>query len=301
MAISGTDLLEQFLVYEQVEKGLSSNTIIGYNQDLTQFLKFSKNNFSKEYIEDWILSLKNLAPTTLSRKLTSLKEFLLFAWEENYINKDLTDLIIMPKLPKHLPEVLTIDEVTKLLEDSKKDITPKGIRDWCLLEFLYSTGARVSEIVGISSSDIQYEKGDKVGLLRLKGKGSKVRFVPLSIHSLFAYSQYLEKSRPELLGKNKSQVIPANLFLNLRGKPLSRQSIWEIIQTAAKRSEIKKHLYPHIFRHTCATHLIQGGADIRFIQEMLGHASATTTQIYTHISNQQIREVFASSHPRALL
>jgi integrase/recombinase XerD len=191
-----------------------------------------------------------------------------------------------------------VEEVRRILEATEKD-TPAGLRDRALLEFLYSTGARISEAVSLDVDDIFVEReASGPGMVRVRGKGSKERIVPMGRFAVEALETYLVRTRPLLVAKGKGT--PA-LFLNLRGGRLSRQSAWTIIQHAAERAQIGKEVSPHTMRHSFATHLLQGGADVRVVQELLGHASVTTTQVYTHVTVDTLREIYASAHPRARL
>ena len=195
-----------------------------------------------------------------------------------------------PKAPQRLPKALTIDQVERLLAAPSAE-EPLGIRDRALLELLYATGARVSEAVGLDVDDLAH--GD---VLRLRGKGSKERIVPLGSYARIAVDAYLTRVRPGLAAKGRAS---ARLFLGARGAPLSRQSAWLVIRAAAERAQITAEVSPHTLRHSFATHLLQGGADVRVVQELLGHASVATTQIYTHVSVDTLRDIYATSHPRA--
>lgn len=299
--------LKLFLSYITIEKGLSQNTVIGYKQDLLQFIKYIEADYQKlsiDSIDQFVKKLyddyHDLAPTTLSRKLSSIKQFLTFLYHEDYISNDIISQIEMPSLPHHLPEILTIEEMLKIFETYQKDNSVKGLRDYAILESLYGLGCRVSELVSLRIENIeQVEKDEGLSSVRIFGKGSKTRIALLGKPAFLAISNYLQNSRPKLELKAKEQKDSSYLFLNLRGKQISRQSIWEIIQEVPKKVEsINKHLYPHIFRHSFATHLLQGGADIRTVQELLGHSSITTTQIYTHLSINTLKDVYISSHPR---
>jgi integrase/recombinase XerD len=205
------------------------------------------------------------------------------------------------KVPRRLPKALTIKEVTSLIEATKREGDPISLRDHAIIELLYGTGARVSEIVGVDINDFAQGEveGNSITTLKLRGKGSKERIVPLGSFAKSALDEYLVRIRPNLLTKSKSPRVETALFLNQRGSRLSRQSAWQVISDAADATELTGKVSPHVFRHSYATHLLDGGADIRVVQELLGHASVTTTQIYTLITIDKVREAYATAHPRA--
>jgi integrase/recombinase XerD len=198
-----------------------------------------------------------------------------------------------------LPKALTVEEITRLIESAKREGDPVSLRDFAILELLYSSGARVSEIIGINIADITVSKGDEgeITVLKLRGKGSKERLVPLGKFAVAAVEDYLIRTRPSLAAKNPKSE--GALFLNSRGMRLSRQSAWQIVLSAAVATGLEGKVSPHVFRHSYATHLLDGGADIRVVQELLGHSSVTTTQIYTLITIDKVRETYSVSHPRA--
>jgi integrase/recombinase XerD len=298
------DHLDLFLAYISIEKGLSNNTLLAYQQDLKQFINYcsSSNPLAKldiQIINNWAEAIGEIAPTTLSRKLSSVKQYLLFCNHEGYLKGDLASEIVMPKLPKYLPEVLSITEVLEILDFYNKQDGVVSIRDYAILETLYGLGARVSELANLKIEDVDFADEDNLITVRLYGKGSKTRLALLGSPSQRAILKYLEHSRPQLEKRLKNHDRTSNLFLNLRGRPVSRQNIWEVVHNISKTvPHLSKSLHPHTFRHSFATHLLQGGADIRSVQELLGHSSVTTTQIYTHISPDTLREVFITSHPR---
>lgn len=307
------DLIDAFLSFISIEKGLSKNTQIAYRQDLLQFFNycqvvdskadksasFTVNVLTKKNIDKYFISLQELASTSLSRKMTTLKQFLLFCYNDNLIKEPLHNHIELPKLSKHLPDVLSIDEVFLIFDKVSHKTDIKSIRDYAVLEMLYGTGCRVSELVKMRVEDIEFIDQEQLVQICVKGKGSKDRICLLGQKGFESVNKYLKNSRPALATKSKT-IDNSTLFLNLRGKAISRQNVWEIIQNvSADIKEINKHLYPHIFRHSFATHLLQGGADIRSVQELLGHSNVLTTQIYTHISPDFLKEVFVSTHPRA--
>lgn len=287
--------LNSFIDFLRVEKGAAANTVAAYRRDLTRYLNWSLNNPGAS-IKDYAHSMNNLAPSSLERNFSAIRSF------HNYLNRefqipDPTDDLPETGKRQRLPKALSVEEVTKLVEAAKVPSLPITLRDYLLLELLYSTGARVSEVVGINLQDI-YEStvGDEsIWVIKLRGKGGKERIVPLGSYAKSAIDDYLVRCRPSLL----KRVNESALFLNVRGTRLSRVSAWEIVKKAAVKSGLTSRVTPHIFRHSYATHLLDGGADIRVVQELLGHASVTTTQIYTLVTIDKVRESYRLAHPRA--
>lgn len=287
--------LNSFIDFLRVEKGAAANTVAAYRRDLTRYLNWSLNNPGAP-IKDYAHSINNLAPSSLERNFSAIRSF------HNYLNRefqipDPTDDLPETGKRQRLPKALSVEEVTKLIEAAKDPSLPVTLRDYLLLELLYSTGARVSEVIGINLQDI-YEStvGDEsIWVLKLRGKGGKERIVPLGSYAQNAIDDYLVRCRPSLL----KRVNESALFLNVRGTRLSRVSAWEIVKKAAVKSGLTSRVTPHIFRHSYATHLLDGGADIRVVQELLGHASVTTTQIYTLVTIDKVRESYRLAHPRA--
>ena len=287
--------LNSFIDYLRVEKGAAANTVAAYRRDLTKYLNWTINNPGvsiKEYAE----SISGLAPSSLERNFSAVRSF------HNYLSRefkiaDPTDDLPETGKRQRLPKALTVEEVTKLVEAAKDPSASITLRDYLLLELLYSTGARVSEVVGINLNDISESVigGESIWVLKLRGKGGKERIVPLGSYAKAAIDDYLVRCRPSLLKKLNEGA----LFLNARGTRLSRVSAWEIVKKAASKSGLTARVTPHIFRHSYATHLLDGGADIRVVQELLGHASVTTTQIYTLITIDKVRESYRLAHPRA--
>lgn len=234
----------------------------------------------------------NLSNSSIARILASIRGLHKFSVAEGICENNPTQEIKSPKLAKRLPKAITVEEMTQLIEAAGAGDTPEQLRDRALFEILYGTGARISEAVNLSASDLDFQNQ----LIRLFGKGAKERIVPLGKFAIQAIEAYLVRGRPALAAKGSGN---SALFLNKRGKKLSRQSAWEAVQLAAERAGLE-NISPHTFRHSFATHLLQGGADIRTVQEMLGHSSVTTTQIYTKVTPEILREVYLSSHPRAL-
>jgi len=290
----------------RIERGLSSNSISSYGRDLQKFESFLLANkrdyesLTPQDLTEFEVSLKSLglALSSINRTLSAVKGFYKYASLEFDIANPTLE-IVSAKIARKLPKALSVDEVTKLIESAKREGDPISLRDFAILELLYSSGGRVSEIVGVNSSDISISKtvdGD-VTVLKLRGKGSKERLVPLGKFAVAAIEDYFTRTRPALAAKN-SKSEPA-LFLNVRGKRLSRQSAWQIVLDAAVATGLEGRVSPHVFRHSYATHLLDGGADIRVVQELLGHSSVTTTQIYTLITIDKVRETYSTAHPRA--
>jgi len=290
----------------RIERGLSSNSISSYSRDLQKFeafLQASNRDFEKlspQNLTDFEVSLKSLglAPSSINRALSAVKGFYKYVSLEFDISNPTLE-IVSAKIARKLPKALSVEEVTKLIESAKREGDAMSLRDFAILELLYSSGGRVSEIVGVNTADISISKtadGD-VTVLKLRGKGSKERLVPLGKFAVAAIEDYFTRTRPALAAKN-SKSEPA-LFLNARGKRLSRQSAWQIVLDAAVATGLEGKVSPHVFRHSYATHLLDGGADIRVVQELLGHSSVTTTQIYTLITIDKVRETYSTAHPRA--
>jgi integrase/recombinase XerD len=285
---------------------LAENTLVSYQRDLSKFAVFLNSqrlNFDSLSVEDItsfevFLKEDGLSLASLNRVMSSLKGFYKYCSIESSIDNPMLESITH-KLPRKLPKALSVDEITKLIESAKREGDPMSPRDFAVLELLYSTGARVSEIVGINIADLSLSKigSDEVSVLKVKGKGSKERFVPLGRFAISALDDYLVRTRPGLV--EKSSKANSALFLNSRGGRLSRQSAWQIVLDAAVASNLSGNVSPHVFRHSYATHLLDGGADIRVVQELLGHSSVTTTQIYTLITIDKVRESYSSAHPRA--
>ena len=300
--------LQSFLDHLTIERGLSSNSISAYRRDLAKFFDFldkEKLDFERlsedEIIsfEVWLKSL-GMAVTSINRNISALKSFYKYLAQEFSTNNPVS-AVLSSKVPRRLPKALTIKEITSLIDSTKREGDPISLRDHAIIELLYGTGARVSEIVGIDVNDFAQSdvEGNPITTLKLRGKGSKERIVPLGSFAKNALDEYLVRIRPNLLSKSKSAKVETALFLNQRGSRLSRQSAWQMISDAADSTGLSGKVSPHVFRHSYATHLLDGGADIRVVQELLGHASVTTTQIYTLITIDKVREAYATAHPRA--
>jgi integrase/recombinase XerD len=249
--------------------------------------------------EVWLKGL-GMAVTSINRNISALKSFYKYLAQEFSTNNPVSAMA-SSKVPRRLPKALTIKEITSLIDSTKRAGDPISLRDHAIIELLYGTGARVSEIVGININDFAQSdvEGNPITTLKLRGKGSKERIVPLGSFAKNALDEYLVRIRPNLLSKSKSARVETALFLNQRGSRLSRQSAWQMISDAADSTGLSGKVSPHVFRHSYATHLLDGGADIRVVQELLGHASVTTTQIYTLITIDKVREAYATAHPRA--
>ena len=308
MGVDGFGTLrEQFLVHIGIERGLAKATVSAYESDLNKYVAWLQthgitkpDDIAKQDVEDYIAALDADGESARSkaRRLASIHEFHRFALAQHAVSADVAASVKAPKGVSVLPDVLSVDEVSRLLDAAAVggSTDPVVLRDKALLEFMYATGCRVSEAVGTNLDDIDLE--EKV--VRLMGKGSKQRLVPLGSYARNSVVAYLNAGRGELERRSTAKVPERRaLFLNKRGKRISRQSVWEIVKTAGERAGITKPLHPHTLRHSFATHLIQGGADVRTVQELLGHASVTTTQIYTHVSPEALIETYLTAHPRA--
>lgn len=308
MGVDGFGTLrEQFLVHIGIERGLAKATVSAYESDLNKYVAWLQthgitkpDDIAKQDVEDYIAALDADGESARSkaRRLASIHEFHRFALAQHAVSADVAASVKAPKGASVLPDVLSVDEVSQLLDAAAVggSTDPVVLRDKALLEFMYATGCRVSEAVGTNLDDIDLE--EKV--VRLMGKGSKQRLVPLGSYARNSVVVYLNAGRGELERRSTAKVPERRaLFLNKRGKRISRQSVWEIVKTAGERAGITKPLHPHTLRHSFATHLIQGGADVRTVQELLGHASVTTTQIYTHVSPEALIETYLTAHPRA--
>lgn len=287
--------LNSFIDYLRIEKGAAANTVAAYRRDLNKYLTWHLNNPNAP-IKEYAQTIAELAPSSIERNFSAVRSF------HSYLNREFNIADPTDELPEtgkrqRLPKALTVQEITTLVEAAKDPSSPISLRDYLLLEFLYSTGARVSEVVGINLNDI-YESTvgtESIWVLKLRGKGGKERIVPLGSYAKAAVDDYLVRCRPALLKRLNENA----LFLNVRGTRLSRVSAWEIVKSAARKAGLTSRVTPHIFRHSYATHLLDGGADIRVVQELLGHASVTTTQIYTLITIDKVRESYRLAHPRA--
>lgn len=295
-----------FLDHLRVERGLAENSISAYRRDLVRFGKFLElsslvlDDVSPQEMrnfQSW-LRQENLSQSSVNRILSGLRTFFRYLSSEKGFIDPLTDLEKSRQV-RRLPKALTVAEIIAMIESAYREGEPITIRDRALLELLYGTGARVSEIVNLEIADLHQVTGEgfEVQTIKLRGKGGKERIVPLGSFANAALQDYLVRVRPNL-AKNASRSTSA-VFLNQRGTRLSRQSAWQFVLNAAKAAGVEGKVSPHVFRHSYATHLLDGGADIRVVQELLGHASVTTTQIYTLITIDKVRETYSLAHPRA--
>jgi integrase/recombinase XerD len=294
-----------------VERGLAANTLAAYRRDLTRYAAYlasagcpTPGQITRHHVTGFVQALSDgsdggtaLGVRSAARTVVAVRGLHKFWALEGLTTTDPASDVHPPMPGKRLPKAISIDEVTRILEAAGAD-TATGLRDRALLEFLYSTGARISEAVGLDVDDISLQEAEAgPAIVRLFGKGSKERLVPLGSYGARALDAYLVRGRPLLAAKGKGT--PA-LFLNARGGRISRQSAWTILKAAAEKANITRDVSPHTLRHSFATHLLEGGADVRVVQELLGHASVTTTQVYTLVTADTLREIYAAAHPRAL-
>lgn len=297
--------IQDFLTHLAAERGSSDNTVSAYRNDLSQFYEFicSKDRvvdngwdeLTRDDLIGYILWLKEreYASATVARKVAAMKSFCGFLIRTRAIEENPAEELDSPKVKKQLPTTLTPAEVDRLLAlPAQTSSTPKALRDTALLEVLYATGMRVSEVAGLTLEDLDLEGGT----IRCIGKGSKERVMPLYAEATHALRLYLEKGRPPLAGRHEDE---RTLFLNPRGEKLTRQGLWLIIKAYARQVGLEDKVTPHTLRHSFATHMLNGGAGLREVQRLLGHANISTTQVYTHISQDRLREVYDDAHPRA--
>ena len=291
--------ISSFLTHIRVEKGLSANTVSAYRRDLMKFSDFAQKRkltldaVRSDDLMDFLAGLyrQRLESKSVARHLVSLRNFFRFAQTQELIPADPSVTLESPKIRRSLPGYLRLEEVERLLAqpDGK---TPFGMRDRAMLEVLYSAGLRVSELIGLRVSDLD----TKVGCVRCIGKGDKERIVPIGKKALGMVERYLREARPKLLGKATGSP---TLFVNRRGGALSRVGVWKILSSYGRRAGLRVALTPHMLRHSFATHLLERGADLRSVQLMLGHADISTTQIYTHVVEERLKQIYRAHHPRA--
>jgi len=299
MEISAT--MASFLTHVRVEKGLSLNTVAAYRRDLAKFdshakkKKLSLEDVKKDDLVEFLSSLfhQKLDSRTVARHVVTLRNFFRYAQTHDLITNDPALNLESPKIRRALPGYLRLEEIEKLLAQPN-DKTPMGLRDRAMLDVLYSTGLRVSELVGLRVMDLD----KSVGCIRCIGKGDKERIVPIGKKALALVERYLRDARPKLAPAGK-QVNSPMLFINRRGGPLSRVGVWKILSAYGRQAGLRVPLTPHMLRHSFATHLLEGGADLRSVQLMLGHADISTTQIYTHVVEERLKQVYKAHHPRA--
>jgi integrase/recombinase XerD len=300
------DVIDNFLNHLSMEKGFSGNTVEAYRNDLYRLADFVSDQVTggptrwsevdRNLLINYILDLKerNYAPATVARKVAAVKSFFDFLVADGVLRSDPTENITSPRVGKSLPKPLSISEVEALLDEPAKRTTPEGKRDTAMMELLYAAGMRVSEMIALDTKDVNLE----AEFVRCFGKGSKERIIPIANNTkaINAVRKYLEEARPELLGKMEGE---AALFLNRRGERLTRQGFWLILKGYAKAAGLTKPVTPHTLRHSFATHVLNGGADLRAVQELLGHANISSTQIYTHLTSEHVRQAYEKAHPRA--
>lgn len=299
------DKIEAFLNYMTVERGVSPNTQAAYRSDLRQFLDFlDECRIQGAPVTDWrrvdetvvtayaerLIELE-YSDTTRARKVASLKSLFSFLNDEGVTGRDPTENLSTPRVGRSLPETLAVEDVTRLLEETSGKDTPEAKRDLSMLELLYASGMRVSELVSLDTEDVDVDELS----VRCFGKGGKERVIPIHWRAANTVAEYVEETRPVL----ESERSGSALFLNRRGDRLTRQGFWLILKGHAKRAGITARITPHSLRHSFATHLLQGGAPLRHVQELLGHASISTTQVYTHLTSEHVREEYDMAHPRA--
>lgn len=290
--------IRTFLNYLRVEKGLSPNTIQAYRRDLAKFsafaakLKLRADQIERTHVVEFLrmLYLQKLDSRTVARHLVTIRHFFRFAFTEGIIQEDPAINIQSPKFRQALPDFLSVEEVDRLLAQPDTNTTA-GLRDKAMIELLYSTGLRVSELCGLKTADLQME----TGCLRCIGKGNKERLVPVGRRALQSVQEYLKKSRPEILGEKTSPY----LFASRTGRAMNRIMFWKLLGAYGRKAGLRRTLSPHMLRHSFATHLLDRGADLRSVQIMLGHADIATTQIYTHVVEERLKQVYKAHHPRA--
>jgi len=297
--------IEQFLTYLSVEKGFSDNTVAAYHNDLSQLNDFatrdaakrgltpSWSSFTRQAMLSYMLNLKerNYADTTMARKVAAAKSFFGFMVAEGKIRDNPTDNVGSPNIGRSLPKPISISQVRLLLEQPARLNKPDAKRDSAMLSLLYASGMRVSELVSLNLGDVD-TSGDFV---RCFGKGHKERLIPIYHNASLAVEEYINENRPKLARRGDEKA----LFLNRRGDRLTRQGFWQILKEYAEKAGLEREITPHTLRHSFATHMLSGGADLRSVQELLGHANISTTQVYTHLTSEHVRRTYEKSHPRA--
>ena len=298
--------VQQFLSFMSAEKGAAANTISAYRNDLDQFhqhLQGARNNgrqpswgdVDPQALQDYIAALRarEYADATVARKVAAVKSFFSYLTAEGVVPSDPTETLSSPRVGKTLPKALTVQEVDELLEQPRKRSTPEAKRDKAMLELLYATGMRVSELVALNLDSIELRNNRAT--VRCVGKAGKERLIPIHEQAVHALRIYLQEARPELARSRREK----GLFINRRGERLTRQGFWLILKNYAKSTNISSDVTPHTLRHSFATHMLRGGAPLRSVQELLGHANISTTQVYTQLTDEHVREVYDHAHPRA--
>lgn len=296
-------ILREYLHFLVLEKGLSDNSVVAYSHDLRRYLLYlseirglkSLDAIDMHHIEDYLeeLTAMELSATSIARNISSIRNFHKYLVGEDITLANPAEIIDLPKKGRKLPEILHPTEVFSLLDAYNDFSDPINIRNKAILEIMYAAGLRVSELITLGMEQLYFE----IGFIRVIGKGNKERLVPVGEPAIDICNKYIGEVRPQLV---KSKSLTSNkLFLNQRGTPFSRMGVWNIVQQAAKLADVRKKVYPHILRHSFATHLLEGGADLRAVQEMLGHVSILTTEIYTHVDRSLIHQIHKQFHPRA--
>jgi integrase/recombinase XerD len=300
------EYIDSFLKYLSVEKGFSKNTEEAYRNDLTQLMKYVTEDSSKKgEIPSWdgfdrqkmlaymlYLNEQGYASTTKARKIAAAKSFFKFLTDEHKVEINPTENIASLKVGRALPKPISVAQARRLLDEPNKGTTPEAKRDKAMLELLYASGMRVSELVALDVEHVD----TKGGFVRCIGKGNKERMIPVYPRASQATAEYISEARPKIVQHNVKEKA---LFLNVRGERLTRQGLWQILKGYAKSAGIDVEVTPHTLRHSFATHMLNGGADLRMVQELLGHANISTTQVYTHLTSEHIRTTYEKSHPRA--
>ena len=299
--------VHQFLSFMSVEKGAAANTISAYRNDLQQFGSYLHGvrpngnstapwvSVNADLLQDYIREMrtKEYAAATVARKVAAVKSFFNYLTAEGVVDSDPTETLSSPRVGRSLPKALSVREVDELLEQPSKRSTPEAQRDKAMIELLYATGMRVSELVALNLESIELHNNRAT--VRCIGKSSKERLIPIHEQAVIALRIYLEEARPDLIRVRKERA----LFINRRGERLTRQGFWLILKNYAKAAKITSDVTPHTLRHSFATHMLRGGAPLRNVQEMLGHANISTTQVYTQLTDAHVREVYDKAHPRA--
>ncbi|MEX2032230.1 MAG: site-specific tyrosine recombinase XerD [Dehalococcoidia bacterium] len=305
MGVFVKDRVEAFLHYLSAERGSSKNTIDAYRNDLNGFMKFLNGNdvattdpakcVTRDAINGYIgnLNERRYAKATVARKVAAVKSFCAFLLDHGDLRTNPAAQVDSPRAPKPVPKPMTTEEVDALLQQPRKYDSPEAVRDAAMLELMYATGMRVTELVSLNMDSVHTDPPP--AWVRCLGKGSKERTIPVHEHAVEALMTYLDDSRPALLKNRPHQA----LFVNRRGERLTRQGFWLILKGYAKGAGIDSHVTPHTLRHSFATHLLRGGASVRDVQELLGHANVSTTQVYTQLADEHLREVYENVHPRA--
>lgn len=298
--------IEKFLSYLKVEKGFSPNTLQAYQNDLEQLIKFVETQSQKQgAIAQWaavdrdillqfVLEMKEKAyrPTTIARKIAAAKSLFGFLTNEGHLKADPTENLGSPKLGRSLPKPITVSEVRQLLEKVNQGNGPEALRDTAMFELIYATGMRVSELVSLDKDDVNLDGS----FVRCFGKGSKERVIPMYPEAVKKLQSYIETGRSRLLSSNPGEKA---LFVNQKGGRLTRQGLWQILKNYVAAAKLNVRVTPHTLRHSFATHMLSGGADLRSLQELLGHANIATTQVYTHVTSDGVRQAYDKAHPRA--